>query len=173
MQCEICLNVYDHSKHKPFFLSCPHTFCVECLNRLKENKCPACQKPYAERYPNLALLQLVPRSPYDLLKSDLENCLNDIADLKVKLDECSDRKLKDNLVKITCLRADIKKKTNEIINSIQNLQKKLLNETCNIEVLLRKKYTINLIDDQIEAKSKEARLGMVKKKTIVVFFLFL
>lgn len=160
MQCEICLQCYDHSKHKPYFLSCPHTFCLDCLNRLQENKCPACQKTFNEKYPNLALLQIIPKSDYDKLKNELEHCLNEIADLKVRLDENSDKKLKENLIRINSLRTEIKKKTNEIIISIQNLQKKLLNETNNIEVLLRKKYTIANIDDQIEAKSREARLGL-------------
>jgi hypothetical protein len=109
---------------------------------------------------SLALLQIVPKSDYDNLKHDLEICLNDIADLKLNLDESNDKKLKENLLKIKSLRTEIEKKTNEIINSISNLQKKLLNETNNIEVLLRKKYTISNIDDQIEAKSKEARLGL-------------
>lgn len=160
MQCEICLSAYDHSKHKPYFLSCPHTFCLDCLSRLKEQKCPACQKSYAEKFPNLALLQIIPKSDYDKLKYELEHCLNEIANLKVKLDETSDKKLKENLTRINTLRDDIRQKTNEILNSIQNLQSKLLNETDNIEVLLRKKYTISSIDDQIEAKSKEARFGL-------------
>jgi hypothetical protein len=51
MQCEICLNKYDHSRHKPYFLSCPHTFCIDCLNRLQENKCPACQSKFQEKFP--------------------------------------------------------------------------------------------------------------------------
>lgn len=31
LTCTVCLTLFDEGIHKPKFLTCHHTFCVECL----------------------------------------------------------------------------------------------------------------------------------------------
>ena len=40
MNCEICLEPFDHSIHKPHHLECSHTYCLSCLKILTNNKYP-------------------------------------------------------------------------------------------------------------------------------------
>ena len=73
--CEICFEPFDHSIHKPYNLSCPHTYCLKCIQIFKDNKCPACNKEIKEKYPSTAILRLIPESNYDKLKTKLlTNC---------------------------------------------------------------------------------------------------
>ena len=65
MECFICLNDYDHSVHLPKSLSCPHTICSSCLERIHDSRCPHCRTPITIVNTNLGLLALVP----DLLQS--------------------------------------------------------------------------------------------------------
>ena len=82
MNCEICFNQYDHSVHKPYVLSCPHTFCVNCVNQLNANTCPTCNSEIKTKNPNLALLNFVPESLYDKLKLKSQKNLNEISEIK-------------------------------------------------------------------------------------------
>jgi hypothetical protein len=59
MNCQLCLEPFDTSFRKPYHLSCPHTFCIICLNDLKENVCPNCKKLITEKHPNEAIIELM------------------------------------------------------------------------------------------------------------------
>ena len=113
------------------------------------NKCSACNQTATSKKVKLM------KTPSQMYQSDLEMCLNEITDLKHKLDECRDVKLKTSLTKLTSLRDEINNKANEIISAIQKKQMKLLTETKTIELYLRKKYNTNSVDLEIEKKTKE------------------
>lgn len=34
LTCSVCWNIYDEEVHKPKFLSCHHTLCLECIKVL-------------------------------------------------------------------------------------------------------------------------------------------
>lgn len=70
--CKICLNNYDHSIGKPHHLSCQHTFCIECINKIEvdSNKCPKCNQHIRVIYQNVELLELIPESNFDKLKEE-------------------------------------------------------------------------------------------------------
>ena len=82
MTCQICFNSYDHSIRKPYSLSCPHTFCICCLEKLKGNKCPSCNLSIINKNPNLALLEFIPESSYDKIKAESLKAINEIHEIR-------------------------------------------------------------------------------------------
>ena len=127
MDCQICFNQYDHSKHKPYSLSsCPHTFCACCLVKVK--KCPICNKIYKEMHPNLALLAFIPESEYDKARNDLELKLKDVDTLKLELKSLSQIKTQDYAARIDLVKKEINEKAKQLIQSILSNQKRLLDE---------------------------------------------
>jgi len=69
-ECDICINPFDHSIHRPTVLACGHTFCLTCLKKLNANQtCYSCNKAYIEMNTNIALLKMIPESNYDKLKA--------------------------------------------------------------------------------------------------------
>ena len=72
MSCDICFNNYDHSIHKPYMLSCPHTFCLSCINKLSNKKCPNCSISISVKNPNIALLEFIKESIYDKMNDRIK-----------------------------------------------------------------------------------------------------
>jgi hypothetical protein len=122
------------------------------------NKCSACNQTAISKKVKLM------KTPSQMYQSDLEMCLHEIIDLKHKLDECREVKLKTSLTKLTSLRDEINNKANEIISAIQKKQMKLLTETKTIELYLRKKYNTNSVDLEIEKKTKECKQYLEKNE---------
>ena len=119
MQCSICFENFDHSRHKPFvIIPCTHTICISCLSNLNDQTCPNCNKPFTSNNPNWILLDILPESDYDKLKGKLEKSLND---LKTKSEEEYEKKFK-------LLETKISNHTQQIIKSIEQSQEKYLIE---------------------------------------------
>lgn len=66
VDCEICCNSFDTLKFIPFVGVCGHTFCEQCLNKLKKNhfnkvSCPFCRInlnfPLSRNYALISLLE--------------------------------------------------------------------------------------------------------------------
>jgi len=94
MNCEICFEKFDHTINKPFSLSsCPHIYCLSCLDKLENNKCPACKTVYKSKNPNNALLKLIPESNYDKLKSEALKSLIKVKELRQNLKLSREEKL--------------------------------------------------------------------------------
>lgn len=158
MDCDICLNPYDHSKHKPFSLTCPHTVCLDCLNKLNTKHCPNCKEPIKAKYPNLALIKLIPESKYDKLRNQLEKNTVEANDLKQKLNKQFEIKLQENLDKIKSIKEEINSRTAELINLILKNQKRLLDETSMFEASLQLNLRKLRVDNQMEIKLNDAKL---------------
>ena len=126
MDCDICYSHYDHSIHKPYMLSCPHTFCISCVNRLTTNKCPTCNAEIFIKNPNIALLNLISESSYDQLKDSLQKSLNKINEIKNELKTKSETKLNKYLAKIDSAKEGIKNEANKLIQLIKSSELKLL-----------------------------------------------
>ncbi len=72
MECDICFEKFDHSLNKPVALiRCLHTICSACLKRLKEKKCPTCNRPIEDSETNWHLLKHVAESEYDKFKLEV------------------------------------------------------------------------------------------------------
>ena len=41
MHCCICMEEYDSGLHKPKFISCHHTFCLQCLKKMIADQLPS------------------------------------------------------------------------------------------------------------------------------------
>lgn len=162
MSCQICYNAFDHSKHKPYFLSCPHTFCLECLDRLADSKCPTCKKQFNAKYPNLALLEFIPESTYDTAKHNLERTLNEANELKKIIVRDYEQLLSENLNKIKSLKRNINTSANEMINLIKLNQTKLLKQANCYEQSILKQIEHFKLDDTIDDKIAYTKLGLSK-----------
>jgi hypothetical protein len=93
MSCQICFNLYDHSLNKPYTLASQlHTFCVSCIRRFNERKCPVYKKSFKKSFPNLALLEVIPESNYDKLKAVSFKILNGLNEMKNNLTKKRDEK---------------------------------------------------------------------------------
>ncbi len=149
MNCEICLFPYDHSKRRPYVLSCPHRFCLDCMNhKLNDKKCPLCMKPIRSKFPNLNLMKTLPESNYDKMRKQLENSVHETNDLKRKLSQDSEKKFSQSLAKIRLQRDQFNKQSNELINLIKQNQTRLLDEFNSIE----NRYNQNLNDLRIQSQ---------------------
>lgn len=140
MDCEICLEEFDHTIHRPYSLSpCMHTLCITCLKNLNEKKCPLCTKVINGENTNWTLLKLVPESTYDKLKSNCENQLNKLISINSDLNLKQKDKIENNSKKIDEIRSQINMRLNDLINLIQKQKLKLMDQTENIENYLEKK----------------------------------
>ena len=93
MNCQVCYSCFDHSRHKPYSLSCPHTFCISCLNQLKNDLCPLCKNKIKSKHPNLALIEVLPKSSYDLLKEESLKHYYEASELIQTLNNAQETKL--------------------------------------------------------------------------------
>lgn len=72
MNCEICTKPFNHSDRIPYKLSCPHTFCLNCVDNLKSNSCPNCNVIITIKNPNFAILNFVTKVKEEKLISIFE-----------------------------------------------------------------------------------------------------
>ncbi|XP_034256517.1 uncharacterized protein LOC117654250 isoform X11 [Thrips palmi] len=49
MECNICLEPFDATERRPKVLRCGHSYCVKCLGRLADKKCPVDMKVFVGR----------------------------------------------------------------------------------------------------------------------------
>lgn len=119
MSCQICFNEYNHSSHKPYSLSnCPHTFCIDCLNKLKTNKCPNCNANISAKNPNLSLLDFIQKGSYDQTRDELEILLNQVNSLKKSQATVVEQKHKENALKVEEVKKNIRTKGDELVKLI-------------------------------------------------------
>jgi hypothetical protein len=96
MNCEICFELYNHSKNKPYVLSCGHTFCIECLTALRNYTyiCPTCREPISNEIPNYSILGLLINDHNELLKQAISKQFNELESIKTKFHSKYDKELK-------------------------------------------------------------------------------
>jgi len=130
MECDICIEPYDHSIRKPCSLSsCPHTYCLKCLEQL--NICPKCNEPIKGKNINIALLNFIPESSYDKLKTTTLKSSNEITEIKNKLKKINEEKLSIYETRIKSIKQTISNETNKIINILKQ-NEKFLSDECDI-----------------------------------------
>ncbi len=165
MNCEICLEHFDHSIHKPYSLmSCPHTYCLRCIKQLNSNTCPACNKAFFEKNPNMALLQLIPESSYDKLKAEVLREFINLNEIKQDLNNIHQVKLNTHAAKLALIKQTISDRTNKMVHILRQ-NENILKEECDkmynwIESYLdltnyedNKLFQINVSKDKIEKDS--------------------
>ena len=96
MNCGICKKPFNHSDRQPYILSCPHTFCLHCVNHLKKSACPNCNVAFTDKHLNSALLEMIssyifiPKSNEEMLRPQIEQAIDEIESLRRKFNEKSD-----------------------------------------------------------------------------------
>jgi hypothetical protein len=153
MSCQICFNPYDHSLYKPYTLTCQlHTFCVSCIGRFNERKCPVCNKSFKKSFPNLALLEVIPESNYDKLKAESFKILNELNEIKTNFTNKRDEKLNKYLKQISEIKDAINNEADNLVKLVKDNQEKLIKEANSIEMNLKKKFSLNTIIDENQTK---------------------
>ena len=127
--CQICFEPFDHSIRIPYSLSsCPHTFCLKCLDQLTTNNCPKCNKLIKGKNLNMALLELIPKSEYDKLKEETLIAIISINETKNDLKNVREEKLIHHETKLTLIKNIIKNETSKLINILEKNEQILLKE---------------------------------------------
>ncbi len=133
MNCDICFEPFDHSIHKPYNLSCPHTYCLDCIQKLSDNKCPQCKQIIKEKYPSNALLRLIPESNYDKLKSESLKAMIELNEMKQDLKNKYQEKLTENEMRLKSTKQYISDETNKAIATLKENEAILINECDRIQ----------------------------------------
>ena len=128
MECDICLEKFDHSINKPLVLfRCGHTLCSKCVESLIEKKCPSCSCLIEEIRPNWSLLKIAPESEYDIAKIEALKSLNEIESIENKLEDTVNQ-TESNLDLIKRLKSQVECRANELTKQINLDKKELLKE---------------------------------------------
>ncbi len=144
MDCGVCFMKFNLSKTQPYVLyPCSHTFCLDCLKKLKENNCPNCRSEISDQTPYWSFLTMI--------NDTKANNLNDFTEAK----------LNDNQEKMNHLKDQINKKYNDLIKRLQDDRKLLLGQVSAIEKGLNQKLN--------ELKNENLTYFLDKKKNKRVF----
>lgn len=93
---------------KPHHLgNCPHTLCFDCINNLTNKACPFCKTIFTKAHVNIALLEFISLSKYDIFKNELDKLINEVKELRHEVTMKTDSKRNDHLTKIQELKTQI------------------------------------------------------------------
>ena len=149
--CEICFEPFDHSIRKPYSLmSCPHTYCLSCLQRLTNNTCPQCAIPIIGKNLNIALLKFIPESSYDKLKSESLKVCIDLNEINQNLKNNSQIKLTKHEARLTSIKQIIKDETNKMISLLRQNEQNLTNECDTMLIEIKSNLNANKYQDEIQ-----------------------
>ncbi len=162
MNCENCLNPYDHSKRKPFIISCPHRFCSDCIgHKLNDKKqCLICQKPIRSKFPDLTLMKVLPLSTYDKTRRELETCLHETKELEIKQNNLCETKFSASFTALRTQREEFTRKSNDLINLIKKCQANFLLDLDQVENKLHTNLKEIKSQSEIETKVKRAKTAL-------------
>ncbi len=152
MNCKVCFNHFDHSIRRPFVLSCQHTFCVSCINKLKSTKCPSCNMSITNKNLNTSLLEFLSESTYDKLKSKLLETLNEINEIKNEIPNKRQAIFNENLSTLKEIKDRINSEIDQFLDLVYSNKTKLLNEIIEIENELKKEMSQSNLEMEILEK---------------------
>jgi len=159
MNCEICQDQFDLAEKRPLVLMpCIHSYCSECINKLKESKCPNCRQPFYLTKPNWTLFKLLPESRVDKLKQNIKNYSSQIESLKEQFRLNLEEKFNENRIKLNRLNNQIFEKTFELINKVSIIQLQLINETDEISSRITRRL------NDLKEKENKIELSTLKFK---------
>ena len=89
MECSICLESYDTKVKRPMMIECGHTFCRECLAKIKQtsNQCPFDSIVISKDFEKIAI------------NFSLEEVLESMQKLKINLEKFSENAKNEKLSK--------------------------------------------------------------------------
>lgn len=140
MNCEVCSEIYNDTNHKPYTLiPCGHTYCLDCIERLKSLseqahfKCNHCNEPVEDYKPSYAIMKILDQKlclEYsDLkLKQTVFELINNINDMKTSIYFLKEKKVKDNQYKINVIKNEISNQSTDLLNILLNNQEKIVQQ---------------------------------------------
>ncbi len=129
MECDICLEKFDHSFNKPMVLfKCAHTICHKCVDALEVKKCPSCNSLIEDSQTNWSLLKHVPESEYDKKRAELVTTLAKFENKKMQLSESAQKKRDVDANLMKKLKNKVELQSNELIKQIYANKKQLFKE---------------------------------------------
>ena len=127
--CQICYEPYDQSIRRPYSMSsCPHTYCLKCLEQIKNNRCPECGIRSKGKNLNMALLQLIPESEYDKLKAESLKAFIHLNEAKQDLKQNRLEKISIHETKLESIKQVISDETEKIIDILKENKNNMINE---------------------------------------------
>lgn len=140
MNCEICFNKYNLSKHKPITLMpCGHTFCLYCVENFNNEKynCPTCREQISNQKPNYTVLNIINSSVTQevnlKLKKSISQGFKDIDETQRKYNLDYLKKIEETKDKFTLMKRKINLKTTELMNILLSNQEYLLDSVDELE----------------------------------------
>jgi tetratricopeptide (TPR) repeat protein len=154
MECQICLNDFDHSRFKPFVLMpCGHTICNECIKQLTSTTitatCPNCQQRIQSTSPNWAFLNITPQSAYDKAKKQAESLLSQMELLHSHNQDSHAKKCELIQLNMNLIREKILNQTLEIVKTVYKSQRVLLDTSNKLEKKLSNKLA-SIFDERLD-----------------------
>jgi len=150
MECRICFEKFDKQSRKPISISCGHSFCLNCVDSLKQTnyKCPTCRRPIINQQPNYIMMDLLESNlivdPDSQLKNEINTTFNEIDQTK------KERKLKLNQnikSSIDSIKSTIDSRAEELINKIKYRKEFLFKEADSLQTKMYDK-----VDDILNAE---------------------
>ena len=173
VECNICMEKYDKKEKIPRILSCGHTFCTSCLQKIKEKnssekqiKCPLDLKigfdnNKIEEIPiNRVVVDLIELNIDENLNNEKNNQKDIFLEVKEELQslfkiyDFSQKEISDSL---SYLLLSKEKCENSIINYYDTLITKLIN---------RKEYMLNILYNYINEKNSFYNLLLEKLRNL-------
>ena len=162
MNCNGCRNPFDHSRRKPISLSCPHTFCQDCVKKLTAKQCPDldCNATINSKFENSQLLLVIPESSYDKLRKKIEKNLIQTDQLQLDVSKNWD---KENFNYTKSLRDEIENTADQLILLIKTNKQQLLNDVFDHEDKMNETFckikAINDVQNYLKTKAASEDLN--------------
>jgi hypothetical protein len=167
MNCDICFESFDHSIHKPYSLSsCPHTYCLNCLEKLKTKKCPQCNKLIKGKNANMALLKLIPESNYDKLKDESLKSFINLNEIKQDLKDKREKKLNHHKIKLALIKKIINDETLKLIDILKQKEQNLINECDKMFIQLNSNLDSSNYENNILFQINVSLKGQIEKNNL-------
>jgi hypothetical protein len=168
--CQICMEKFDHSKYMPYNLCCPHTFCLNCVNKIE--KCPVCCKVVTSKYPNLAFLDFVQESEYDVSKKETTLVVNEICETKSNLNNQREAKLNENMNKLESIKETIEKiqisdQSNDVYVSLKANKTKLINEIDHLKMKIKENLELFIVPDSLVVDLSQNKIKLEKDQLTI------
>lgn len=134
MECELCLELYDESQHRPWiFTPCGHCFCQECVNKLTNQACPKCRGRILSKILNRGLMDVIsskrPTTARDSkIFQSFETFLMEIDKEKLALKQKCDEKHKEIDKCVSRLQEQIHEETNRKMSILLQNSQSLLDQ---------------------------------------------
>jgi len=136
MECKICYELYDNQLRKPLILNCGHSFCSDCMDKLRNapnHLCPVCKEQITQKQSNYALLDILDseRVVESSIKKQINQEWKQIEEIQNNLPANCQLKLEAIDQKVNKIKSIIHKRSLQLIKQIE-AERDILNQEADI-----------------------------------------